>query len=439
MQLIVLGLNHRTAPVEVREKFSLSSADITAGLENSQDYEPLQEAVMLSTCNRSELYVAVDDGIEGVSEAQGLYAAQQLLADMTGNSEEFDNFAEYIYTCIDEECVRHLFMVAASLDSLVLGEGQILSQVKHAYSIAKDAGATSTVLNLLFHRAITAGKRVRTETRIAFNAVSVSYAAAQLAKEIFDSLANCSVMLVGAGKMAELTAMHMASQGVEKLYVANRHLAKAESLAERFKGQALGLKEAFRKVQDIDIIITSTGAPEYVIRSKELAPLMAKRPEKPLVLIDIAVPRDVDPEVEGIPGVKLYNIDDLEAVVDENLQERQHEAKQAETIVEAEVELLLDRFRYLPFQPLLAALTEKAENIRAREVKRAMAKLPDMTPEERRVLDNMTHMIVRKLLREPMMKITSAAGQQHEAFFVRAMQNLFELDEKYIEEMEYDK
>lgn len=419
IRLIALGLNHRTAPVEIREQFSLNKEQIIAGLDTLQDYEPLQEAVILSTCNRSELYVAAEG--EGA-----LAAAQRFMADVTGN-DDFANFEKYVYTFLDDACIHHLFQVASSLDSLVLGEGQILSQVKHAYMISKDNGTTSTVLNLLFHRAIATGKRVRTETRIAFNAVSVSYAAVELAKSVFQNFGKCNVLLIGAGQMAELTATHFAAQGAHKMLVANRHWQRASDLAKRFSGEAISLSEAYHRMNDVDIIVTSTGAPHYVIRAEELSTVMAERQDRPLVLIDIAVPRDVDPAVEDISGVKLYNIDALEAVVDENLQERKQEAVQAETIVKEEMDVLMDKFRYLPFQPVLAKLSEKAEMIRAREVKRAMSKLPKMTEAEQRALDNMTRMIVRKILREPMVKVTDAAGKPYEDFLVRAMDSLFEL------------
>lgn len=426
MRLIALGLNHKTAPVEVREKFSLSREQIVAGLDNLQEYEPLQEAVVLSTCNRSELYVAADEG------RGALEAAQKFWADLTGNNDNFQEFEQYTYTFMDDACIHHLLQVASSLDSLVIGEGQILSQVKHAYAIAKEADSTSTVLNLLFHRAITTGKRVRTETRIAFNPVSVSYTAVELAKSIFGSLEKCNALLIGAGKMAELTATHMVSHGVDKLYVANRHVSRANELSKKFGAIPMALGDVFTQITEnrlnVDIVVTSTGAPDYVIREKDIVPFMAARQGRPLVLIDIAVPRDVEPAVADIPGVTLYNIDDLEAVVDENLQERKNEAVQAEKIVMEEMDSLLDRFNYLPVQPVLARLADKAEEIRLREMKRAMAKLPDLSETERRAMDKMSHMLVRKLLRLPMMKVTDAAGMPYEQFYVRALNSLFELE-----------
>lgn len=419
MQLVVLGLNHKTAPVEVRERFSITKENICKGLRHLDEYESLNEAVVLSTCNRSEMYAVVDD-ID-----VDMPTIKQFLFDLTGNEECID---DYLYCYVDSECIEHLFRVASSLDSLVIGEGQILSQVKQAYALARGAETTSTVLNTLFHRAIATGKRVRTETRIAYNAVSVSYAAVELAKEIFGSLMASSVLIFGAGKMAELTAQHLVSKGAQKIYVANRHIEKAEELAARFDGEAVPFDKAFKQAVNADVVVTSTGAPHYVVKPWETQQLMTKRKGRPLVFIDIAVPRDVDPDVADIKGVSLYNIDDLEAVVDENIKERKHEAKRANKIVKEEAAALIDKFQYLSFRPLMALLSEKAERTRRREVKRAMTKLPDITEEEHRAIEHMTKMIVRKLLREPMTKINSAAGTEQEQFYIDAMRSLFKLD-----------
>ena len=419
MQLIILGLNHKTAPVEVRERFSINKEMVRTGLCHLNEYEDIDEAVILSTCNRSELYAVVEDAQEDTG------TLRQFLFDLTGNEEDID---EYLYCYEDEECIRHLFNVASSLDSLVLGEGQILSQVKQAYALARDANATSTILNTLFHRAIATGKRVRTETRIAYSAVSVSYAAVELARDIFGDLSNSNVLIFGAGKMAELTAQHLNSRGVKKIYVANRHKDKAQALAEYFGGEAVAFDRAFKEATDIDIVVTSTGAPHYVVKPCETQQLMTKRHGRPLVFIDIAVPRDVDPEVEEIKGVKLYNIDALEAVVDEHVEKRRHEARRAKKIVEEEIASLEDKFQYLSCRPLMALLSERCERIRCREVKRAASKLPDISKEEERAIEHMSKMIVRKILRTPMMKINASAGTEQEQFYIEAMRSLFKLD-----------
>lgn len=420
MLLMVLGLNHKTAPVEVRERFAIKKDDIREGLGHLSEYDLLDEAVVISTCNRTELYAVVAE------DAYSLPAVRQFLYDLAGNEADV---SQYLYMYEKDDCIRHLLRVAASLDSLVIGEGQILSQVKAAYTLARKALATSTVLNLLFHCAIATGKRVRTETRIAFNAVSVSYAAVELVRKLFGgSLEKARVLIFGAGHMAELTARHLVARGVQKIYVANRHKDKAQQMAEYFHGEAVAFDKAFCQAVDIDIVVTSTGAPHYVVKPWETQQLMARRQYRQLVFIDIAVPRDVDPEVETIQGVRLYNIDDLEAVVDEHIAERRKEAELAERIIEEEAEEIINRYQYLSFQPLMARLSDRAESVRQREVRRALGKLPYMDEESQRILEHMSKMIVRKLLREPMMRLNASAGTPQEAFYIEAVRKLFKLD-----------
>ncbi|MBQ2048171.1 MAG: glutamyl-tRNA reductase [Schwartzia sp.] len=419
MQLVVLGLNHKTAPVEVRERFSLTKEQIRSGLRHLGEYGGINEAVVLSTCNRNEFYAVVD------SDSDESELLKTFWSDLTGNEEDI---SEYLYIFKDEKCIRHLFNVASSLDSLVIGEGQILSQVKQAYTLANEEGATSTILNTLFHRAITTGKRVRTETRIAFNAVSVSYAAVELARQIFGELNQSAALIFGAGKMAELTAENLVGRGVKKIYVANRHKDKAEEMAAQFNGEAVEFDEALLHNPDVDVVVTSTGAPHYVVTPWETQLAMKKRHGRPLVFIDIAVPRDVDPEVDTIPGVTVYNIDDLEEVVDEHRQEREKEAHEARGIVDEEVKSILDKFQYLSFQPLMARLSKRADMVRSRELRRALGKLPDLSESDRRIVEQMSRMIVRKLLRFPMMEINASAGTDREQFYIEAMRSLFKLD-----------
>ncbi len=419
MQLVVLGLNHKTAPVEVRERFSLTKEQIRSGLRHLGEYGGINEAVVLSTCNRNEFYAVVD------SDSDESELLKTFWSDLTGNEEDI---SEYLYIFKDEKCIRHLFNVASSLDSLVIGEGQILSQVKQAYTLAHEEGATSTILNTLFHRAITTGKRVRTETRIAFNAVSVSYAAVELARQIFGELNQSAALIFGAGKMAELTAENLVGRGVKKIYVANRHKDKAEEMAAQFNGEAVEFDEALLHNPDVDVVVTSTGAPHYVVTPWETQLAMKKRHGRPLVFIDIAVPRDVDPEVDTIPGVTVYNIDDLEEVVDEHRHEREKEAHEARGIVDEEVKSILDKFQYLSFQPLMARLSKRADMVRSRELRRALGKLPDLSESDRRIVEQMSRMIVRKLLRFPMMEINASAGTDREQFYIEAMRSLFKLD-----------
>ena len=413
MHLKILGLNHRTAPIEVREKFSIGKDAMRRGLENLDGYDGLNEAVVLSTCNRTEIYTVTADDCDA--------SARQFLNDLIGEVVD-ENF---LYEFTGETCAEHLFAVASGLDSLVLGEGQILSQVKEAYSIAKSAEATSTILNTLFHRAIATGKAVRTDTRIAYNSVSVSSAAVDLAAKKLGGLDGRSALIFGAGRMAQLTAQHLLSHGVKKIFVANRHLERAQEMASRIGGQAVPWEEAFTSAADVDIIITSTGAPHYVVKPWQTQQLLTRRGGRGIFFVDIAVPRDVDPEVGKIKGVTLYNIDDLESVVEKNLQARQHEALIAKKIVDEDVAAVMERFKYLKFQPLMANLSERAEKIRERELRRVSGKLPNLNDDERKVVEQMTRRIVRKLLRMPMMKLNASAGTDAENFYAQAMRALF--------------
>lgn len=412
MQLQVLGLNYKTAPIEIREKFSLSKEAIRRGLENLDGYDGLNEAVILSTCNRTEIYAVT---VETCANS-----LQNFMNDLIGGGVD-----KYLYEYDGEDCVRHLLEVAASLDSLILGEGQILSQVKEAYSTAKNVGATSTILNTLFHKAIASGKNVRAETKIAYNSVSVSSAAVELAAEKLGGLNGRNALIFGAGKMAQLTAQHLKAHGINKIFVANRHLERAQEMAKLFDGEAVAWEDALTRAVDVDIIITSTGAPHYVVKPWQTQQLMTRRAGRGIFFIDIAVPRDVDPEVGKIGGVTLYNIDDLESVVESHIKARQEEAKAARKIIEADVAAIMERFKYLKFRPLMADLSKRAEKIRERELKRISGKLPNLTEEERRIVEQMTRMIVRKLLRLPMMKLNASAGTNEENFYAEAMRALF--------------
>ena len=413
MHLQVLGLNYKTAPIEIREKFSVNKNSIRQGLENLADYDGLNEAVILSTCNRTEIYAAYAENCEE--------SVKNFLKDLIGGVDA----KKFFYKKNGADCVKHLFEVAASLDSQILGEGQILSQVKEAYSIAKNSDATGTILNTLFHKAITVGKIVRTETKIAYNSVSISSAAVDLAEKKLNGLENKKVLIFGAGKMAHLTAQHLISHGIKKIFVANRHLERAEEMAKKIGGEPVAWENALNKADDVDIIITSTGAPHYVIKIWPTQQLMSRRNGREIFFIDIAVPRDVDPEVGKINGVTLYNIDDLENVVENNFKFRREEAKAAEKIVEEFVAATMERFKYLKFQPLMADLSKRAEKIREREVKRVSGKFSNFDDEDKKIVDQMTKMIVRKLLRLPMMKLNASAGTCEEKFYTDAVRALF--------------
>ena len=419
MHLIVLGLNHKTAPVEVRECYAMPVNVEQTALSELIGLAEIDEAVILSTCNRTEIYAVVSETGTGIAALQDYFVG---LSNASKNDIE-----QYFYWFIDADAAEHIFRVASSLDSLVIGEGQILSQVKEAWLLAHETGAAGTLLNLLFHRAVTVGKMVRTQTRIAFSPVSVSSAAVALAEKECHSLSDKTALIFGAGKMAELTAQHLLAHGIGTLYVANRHYEKAVEFAEKYGGEAVSFAEAFDRATGLDIVLTSTGAPHYVVHARAVKRFMAKRGGRPLMFIDIAVPRDVDPQVAEVDGVTLYNIDGLSEIVEEHKKQRTEEAELAGKIVYEELAAFLDKLKYLTCRPLMATLSARSEALREREVKRAMSKLPDLTESERRTVEGMSRMIVRKLLREPMSAIARAAGTEQEAEYTRAMQILFDL------------
>lgn len=419
MQLIVLGLNHKTAPVEVRERFNFSPDKTVRVLRRLCNNDNIEEAVLLSTCNRTELYMVLEDPSAGTA------FLRTLLRHLAGEQYR----SEYFYNLTGINCVRHLFTVASSLDSLVIGEGQILSQIKNAYHIARTSGLTDTLLNTLFNRAISVGKRVRTETKIAYNSVSVSSAAVDLAIDVIGDLTRANILVLGAGHMSELTARHLIDKGARTIFVSNRNLEHAQELAEKFNGTAIPYNDFMQQAVHSDIIITSTGAPHYVITAAEVRDILPKRGGKHLIFVDIAVPRDVDPLVGEIEGVTLYNIDDLEGVVELNKNFRSSEAKVAEQIIEEEIVALKDRLRYLTMRPVMVQLHEKMNFLRQKVLKRALAKMPDLTDKERRIIDIMTQRLEHKFLREPMTAMNSAAGTENEERYRNMICELFLLND----------
>ena len=395
-KILLVGLNHRTAPVEVRERFALEKQGEHPLAQLRTHLPEVEEAYYLSTCNRVEYLLVTPD------RERTLSGLKDFLSRKTGLPRA--DFEPHLYVFEDLEAVRHLFRVACGLDSLVLGEPQILGQVKEAYREA--AGrfrTTGPILNRLLHRTFSVAKRVRTETGIGSYAISVSYAAVELAKKIFGSLKGKTVLLVGAGEMAELAAQHLLSAGAARLLVANRTLSRAVELAEHYGGEALSLEELSDGLLSADIVISSTGAPGFVITRELVRPLLRARKHRPLFLVDIAVPRDVDPALNELENVYLFDIDDLKQVVEENLARRRKEALRAERLIEEEV-LKFERWlRELAVYPTIKALRERAEEIRRRELARTLPRLRNLTEEEREALEVMTEALVQKLLHAPIL------------------------------------
>lgn len=392
--IVLVGLNHRTAGVDVRERFALAGhcAPETWAVPCT---DPVAEALILSTCNRVELL--------GVG-ADGGAVREHLLRSWAGARQaEPEELAPYLYEYHGAEAVRHLFAVAASLDSMVLGEPQILGQLKQAYRKSVESRATGVILNRLLHKAFSVAKRVRTETAVAANAVSISYAAVELARRIFGDMPKHRALLVGAGEMAELAAMHLLQAGIDEIVVVNRTRERAVELAKRFRGRAAGFDELPARIAEADIIITSTGSPEPVIRARDLRAVLKTRKNRPMFFIDIAVPRDIDPDVNGLDNVYLYDIDDLREVVEENLAGRREEAAKAGAILDEEVALFSRWLESLESQPTIVELVRRGERAAEEELARTLKRLGPLDESQRAAITAMAHAIAHKLNHDPIM------------------------------------
>ena len=392
--IVLVGLNHRTAGVDVRERFALAEhcAPDTWAVPTA---DALSEALILSTCNRVEL-VGVGANSDEVRE--------HLLRSWAGaRHAEPEDLAPYLYEYTGNEAVRHLFSVASSLDSMVLGEPQILGQLKQAYRRSVESRATGVILNRLLHKAFSVAKRVRTETAVAANAVSISYAAVELARRIFGDMPRHRALLVGAGEMAELAAMHLLQAGIDEIVVVNRTRERAVELAKRFHGRAAGFEELGARIAEADIVITSTGSPEPVIRARDLRAVLRTRKNRPMFFIDIAVPRDIDPDVNGLDNVYLYDIDDLREVVEENLAGRREEAAKAEAILDEEVALFSRWLESLESQPTIVELVRRGERAAEEELARTLKRLGPLDEGQRAAITAMAHAIAHKLNHAPLM------------------------------------
>ncbi|MDR0826426.1 MAG: glutamyl-tRNA reductase [Desulfovibrio sp.] len=422
--LYLVGLNHKTAPLEVRECFALNSPD-PQGEEFMPIGDGVNECMLLSTCNRVEILA--------VGKAE---AAADLLVENWAKirRESPERLRSHIYSYKGQEAVRHLFAVAASLDSMVLGEPQILGQLKDAYRRALKNGTAGHILNRLLHRAFFVAKRVRSETGIASSAVSVSYAAVELAKRIFEDMGKTRALLIGAGEMAELAATHLVNAGLVSLRVTNRTPERAELLAQRFHGEAAPFEKLVDHLAEADIIISSTGAPEALIRAEDLRGLMPRRKNKPMFFIDIAVPRDVDPAVNSIDNIYLYDIDDLKEIVEENMLRRRAEAARGQDIVDEESLLFCAWMRSLALQPTIVDLVRRGENIARHELTKTMKQLGPLPEGAQGLLETMLSSVVRKLNHEPITYLKRAYPEHSEAGtrHISLVRRIFNLDnEKY--------
>jgi len=421
MHIVVVGLSHKVTPVELRERLYFPETALEEPLEKLSHYTEGGDRVILSTCNRVEVYGHIQH------LAHGSTRLRQFLSDYHGIP--LEEIEPYLYTYHGAAALRHLFRVVSSLDSLVIGEPQITAQVKEAFAIARRAQATGSVFNQVFERAFAVAKRVRTETRLGEQAVSVSYAAVALAKKIFQDLNAKTVLIIGAGEMSELTARHLISQGVKNLLVANRTLDRARELAERLQGQGVPLGELSGYLHHADIVVTSTGAPAPIISKADVQNALRLRKNRPMFFIDIAVPRDIDATVNDLDNVYLYDIDDLQLVVQENLRARQREAALGEMIIEREVEDVLRWFDEQQIVPAVIRLRRKAEAIRNQELAKLFAKSGAFSDAEREAIEAMASSIINKLLHTPIVRLKQESQSKAGSRYLQALRDLFSLDD----------
>ncbi|MGB9178720.1 MAG: glutamyl-tRNA reductase [Pyrinomonadaceae bacterium] len=391
MSILLVGLNHKTAPVAVRERLAFTDRACAEGLRALVDGEVVQEGLIVSTCNRVEVLAStnLEKESDAVARVAGFLSESRNVAR--------DELNKHIYSLSDDQAVRHLFRVASSLDSMVVGEPQVLGQVRKAYSLAVEAGTTGRVLNRLVHHTLHVAKRVRTETGIAASAVSISYMAVELGRKIFSSLKGRTVLLIGAGEMAELSARHLTGAGVSRVLVANRTHETAQRLANEFGGEAVDFSDLSQHLAEADIVICSTGAPDYIVTSEMAREALEKRRNRPAFFIDISVPRNIDPAVGEVSNLFVFDIDDLEAVITSNIREREREAERAELIIESEVMQFQQSLRTLDIGPTLGALREKMQTIAREELARQRKRLGHLTPEQERAIEALLLSTVNKI------------------------------------------
>jgi len=418
MRFFLAGLNHRTAPVELREQLAFDLHALPQALQDLRSRDGVIEGLILSTCNRVEVAVTAGDELD----------CDALILDFLKTSRRVGNIEPHLYRFEGRDAIRHLFRVAASLDSMVVGEPQILGQLKQAYAVAKSEGAVNGFLDTVLTRAFSVAKRVRSETEIGHSAVSVSYAAVELAREIFGSLAGRCVLLIGAGKMSELAARHLKRVGATKIYVTNRTRERAEQMARIFDGTLIDYSAFRAALPEADIVIASSGAPHYILHKEDMRRVIETRRNRPVFVIDIAVPRNVDPAVNEVDNVFLYDIDDLQAVVQQNMQSRQAEARQAEEIINEEVDRLIERLQAREVTPTIISLQEQLEQIRRGEIERVRGKLGPLTPQQEEAIEALTRGIINKVAHGPISELRRHAGRPHGVHLVEIIRRVFRLD-----------
>lgn len=420
MNIIVVGLSHKTATVEIREKVAFSPNQIDKPLRELVALDDIIEGVIVSTCNRVEIYATTRD------IAGGIARIKRFLADY--HRIPFETLEPHLYNYHSEAAIRHVFRVASSLDSMVVGEPQILGQIKTSYGYAAEYKSSGIILNRFLHKAFSVAKRVRTETKIASSAVSVAFAAVELAKKILGDLSDKTVMLIGAGEMCELAAKHFLNSGARGVMVTNRTFERAERLAEEFGGEAVRFEDLFLHLHRADIVLTSTGAPHVIIGPKDVEEVVRRRKFKPMFFIDIAVPRDIDPKVDDLENAYLFTVDHLQEIVQANLAQRNREAEKAEEIISQEIGQFYKWLSSLEVTPTIVALRTHFDEIRRAELSRTVAAWKDLTPDAEKRLEALTTAIMNKLLHTPTAVLKKAGQGGRVDLYVDAMRQLFDLE-----------
>ncbi|RDZ15554.1 glutamyl-tRNA reductase [Priestia megaterium] len=422
MHIIAVGLNFRTAPVEIREKLSFNEQELASAMKTLSGQKSILENIIVSTCNRTEIYAVVDQ------LHTGRYYVKAFLAEWFGIDKE--EFSPYLTIYENDGAIEHLYRVACGLDSMVIGETQILGQVRSSFLLAQEEETIGTVFNQLFKQAVTLAKKAHHETEIGANAVSVSYAAVELAKKIFGDLSSKHVLILGAGKMGQLAVQNLYGSGAKKVTVVNRTFEKAQELANHFSGEAKPFADLQHALSEADILISSTGANDYVVTKQMMSEAERTRKGRPLFMVDIAVPRDLDPELDELETVFLYDIDDLNGIVESNLQERQKAADEIEIMLEAEIVAFKSWLGTLGVVPVISALRQKALTIQAETMKSIDRKLPNLSERERKVLNKHTKSIINQLLRDPILHAKELAGEKHAEESLELFMKIFNIEQE---------
>ena len=419
-RISLIGLSHHTAPVEVREKIAFSANDVPEALVGISSIAGVKEVMLFSTCNRVEVLVVAGNEYGTVEEVK------KFIADY--NHVSVSEFENSMYVFEGEDAVRHVFRVASSLDSLVVGEPQILGQIKDAFQFSLQNKTNGIILNRLLPRAFSVAKKVRSETGIGDRAVSISYAAIELSRKIFDTLEGKKALLIGAGEMAELAVEHLIQNRIARIYVANRTFERGLALAKKFNGEAIGFEEISDVLNEVDVIISSTGSPDFVITRGQMKEVMKARRNRPIFFIDIAVPRDIDPQINQIPNVYVYDIDDLKSAIDKNIQDRRKEAVKGERIVDEAVIHFREWREGLEITPILIALRKKMDTIAETEIERTLKSLNHLAPDDRKALDRMMKSVVNKILHDPTLFLKNEGVGENKSFVLDVIRKLFNLD-----------